>query len=96
MPRLHLVADVTMKNRYRASWSGQSMPKYWKSLLQCLVSVVKFIAERGLTFRDYENVGSPKNFFQAKFQKKEVRHFWCPALQQFYTSLIIANYHAAS
>jgi len=35
-----------------------------------LVSVVKFIAERGLTFRDDENVGLPRNFFQAKFSEK--------------------------
>jgi len=41
-----------------------------------LVSVVKFIAERGLAFRDDENVGSPGNFFQTKFQKKEIRYFW--------------------
>jgi len=32
-------------------------------------SVVKFIAERGLAFRD-ENVGLRRNVFQAKFQKK--------------------------
>jgi len=45
-----------------------------------LVSVVKFIAERGLAFRDDENVGSSRKFFQkivqifiqAKFQKKEL------------------------
>jgi len=44
-----------------------------------LVSVVKFIAERRLAFRDDENVGSSRkffqknfqNFFQEKFQKKE-------------------------
>jgi len=44
-----------------------------------LVSVVKFIAERGLALRDDENVGSSrkfvflnlKNFFQEKFQKNE-------------------------
>jgi len=29
-----------------------------------LVSVVKFIAERGLAFRDDENVGPPRKFFQ--------------------------------
>jgi len=47
--------------------------------LQRLVSVVKFIAERGLALRDDENVGSSrkfvflnlKNFFQEKFQKNE-------------------------
>jgi len=29
-----------------------------------LVSVIKLIAERGLAFRDDENVQSPRNFFQ--------------------------------
>jgi len=33
-----------------------------------LVSVIKFIAERGLAFRDDDNVGSPKNFFQKIFK----------------------------
>ena len=61
-----------------------------------LVSVVKFIAEPGLTFRDDENVGSPRNFFQAKFQKKETRRFWWLVLQQFHKSLIIVNYHVVS
>jgi len=37
--------------------------------LQRLVSVAKFTAERGLMFRDDENAGSPKNFFQKFFQK---------------------------
>jgi len=44
--------------------------QYSISLLQSVVSVVKFIAERGLTFTDDENVGSPRRFFQTKFQKK--------------------------
>jgi len=39
-------------------------------------SVVKFIAERVLAFRDDENVGSQRNVFQATFQKKEMRCFW--------------------
>jgi len=47
--------------------------------LQRLVSVVKFISEGGLAFRDDENVGSSREFFQinfqnfleTKFQKKE-------------------------
>jgi len=63
--------------------------RYWKSLLQRLISVVKFIAERGLTFRDDWNVGSPRNFFQAKFQKKKIRCFWWPILQHFHKSLNI-------
>jgi len=33
-----------------------------------LVSVVKFIAERGLAFRDDENAGSPRKFFQKIFK----------------------------
>jgi len=33
-----------------------------------LVSVVKFIAERGLAFRDDENVGSSRKFFQNIFK----------------------------
>jgi len=35
--------------------------------LQRLVSVVKLIAERGLVFRNDENVESPRNFFQKFF-----------------------------
>jgi len=69
---------------------------YSKSLLQSVVSVVKFIAERGLTFRHDENVGSPRKFFQTKFQKKKIRCLWWSDLQQFHKSLIIANYHVAS
>jgi len=53
--------------------------QYWKSLLQ-RSSVVKFIAERGLASRDDENVGSPRNVFHEKFQKKEIRCFWWPVL----------------
>jgi len=45
--------------------------QFWKSLLQRLVFVVKFIAERGLVFRGDENFGSPRNVFQAKFQKRK-------------------------
>jgi len=42
-----------------------------------LVSVVKFIADRGLSFGDDQNVGSPRefknfqNFFSSKYLKKE-------------------------
>jgi len=35
--------------------------------LHRLDSVVKFIAERGLAFRDDENVGSPRKFYQKIF-----------------------------
>jgi len=38
--------------------------------LQRLVSVVKFIAERGLAFRNNENIGSPRNIFPANIKKK--------------------------
>jgi len=36
--------------------------------LQRLVSVNKFIAERGLALRGDDNVGAPRNVFQKKFQ----------------------------
>jgi len=40
--------------------------------LPCLVSVMQFIAERGVAFKVVdENVGSPRNFFQADFQKRK-------------------------
>jgi len=61
-----------------------------------LVSVVKFIAEPGLTFRDDENVRSPRNFLQAKFQKKGNTML---LVTGFATVSQIANhcqYHAAS
>ena len=72
-PRLRLVADVT--NHYeeliQSKLSDQSMPKHRNSPLQGLVSVVKFIAERGLTFRDDENVGSHRNFFKTNFKNRK-------------------------
>ena len=38
------------------------LEQYWKSVLQRVVSVIKFIAERGLAFRgDNELFGSPRN-----------------------------------
>ena len=39
----------------------------WK-ISDILVSVVKFIAERGLAFRNGENVGSPGEFFHKVFE----------------------------
>jgi len=72
------------------------MPTIFEIASAKLASVVKFIAERGLTFRDDENVGSPRKFFQTKFQQKEIRCFWRPDLQQFHKSLIIVNYYVAS
>jgi len=47
--------------------------------------------------RDDENVGSPRNVFQAKLKKKtKIRCFSWPVLQQFHKSLIIVKYHVAS
>jgi len=97
--------DPTITFSCRCNWSlwridtelaGQvsQCQQYWKSLLQRLVSVLKFNAERGLTFRDDENGGSPRNFLQAKFQKQKARCFWWPVLQ--HKSLIIVNYHVSS
>ena len=40
----------------------QQQEQYWKSVLQRAVSVIKFIAERGLALRgDNELIGSPSN-----------------------------------
>jgi len=38
------------------------------SAYNVLVSVVNIIAERGLAFRDDENVESPRKFFAKNFQ----------------------------
>jgi len=68
MPRLHLVADVI--NHYEEliqNWPVRSINANNignRLCLQRLVSVVKFISERELEFRDDENVGSPRTFFQ--------------------------------
>ena len=46
----------------------EQMEQYWKSVLKHAVSVIKFIAERGLAFKgDNELIGSPgnKNYFCA-------------------------------
>jgi len=52
-----------------------------------LVSVVKFISERGLAFRDYENVGSSRKFFQKNIQNYEnvgsSRKFFQKNIQNF-------------
>jgi len=69
--------------------------------LQRLVSVVKFIAERELAFRDDENVGSLRNFFQknfqnffqAKFQKKKMPLLLLTNSATVHKSLIIVKYH---
>jgi len=88
MPRLRLVADVInhceelMQSQPVRSINANNIEN--RFCLLHLVSVVKFIAERRLAFRDDENVGSPRqffqkkfqNFFQAKFQIKKMRSFW--------------------
>jgi len=67
MPRLHSVADLI--NRYEEliqSLQGTSINANnigSRYCLQRLVLVVKFIAERGLAFRDDESIGWPRNFF---------------------------------
>jgi len=79
MPRLRLVVDVI--NHYEelielASQVNQC-EQYWKSFLSAtevasvcnnVWFVVKFIVQRGLAFRDDENIGSPRNIFQKMFQ----------------------------
>jgi len=72
MPRLHLVADVI--NHYEEliqNWLVRSINTNNignRLCLQRLVSVLKFISERGLAFSDDENVGSPRMFFQKNFK----------------------------
>jgi len=46
------------------------MPTIFEIASAKLASVVKFIAERGLTFRDDENVGSPRKVFSNKISTK--------------------------
>jgi len=68
MPRLHFVADVI--NHYEEliqNWPVRSINANNmgdRLCLQRLVSVVKFISDRGLEFRDDANVGSSRKFFQ--------------------------------
>jgi len=72
MSRLHLVADVInhceelIENWPVRSINASNIGNHL--CLQRVVSVIKFIAERGLAFRDDENVGSPRNFFQKIFK----------------------------
>jgi len=72
MPRLHLIADVInhceelIQNWPVRSTNANNIGN--RLCLQRLVSVIKFIAERGLAFRDDENVGSPRSFFQKIFK----------------------------
>jgi len=71
MPGLNLATDVTMlvtmKNWYRNSPSDQSMHGN-RLCLQRLVSVVKFIAERGLAFRDDQIRWTTQKVFPKNFQ----------------------------
>jgi len=88
MPRLRIVADVTnhckelMQSKPVRSVNAHNIGN--RFCLQRLVSVAKFISERGLAFRDDENVGSSSVFakkfsklFSSKIKKKKVpRCFW--------------------
>ena len=75
MPRLRIVADETnhneelMLNSPVRSFNANNIGN--RFCLQRLVSVVKFIAERGPAFRDDENVGSSRKLFQAKLKKED-------------------------
>jgi len=90
MPRLHLVADVI--NHYEEliqKQAGRSINvnNIGNSLcLQRLFSVVKFIAERRLAFRDDENVGSSRTFFQKMFKTffKQVFEKRCDASNDWF------------
>ena len=72
MPWLRLVADVI----YHYEELIRSYPVRSINVnnignsfcLQRLVSVVKFVAGRGLVFWDDENVGAPRIFFQINFK----------------------------
>jgi len=69
MPQLYLFADVI--NHYEEliqNYPVRSTKTKNIGNRVCLVSVVKFIAERGLPFKDDKNVGSPKKFFQKIFK----------------------------
>jgi len=60
-----------------------------------LVSVVKFIAERGLAFRDDENVGSPRKFskkFSELFSSKIPKQDAMLLVTDFATVSQIANH----
>jgi len=72
MPRLHIVADVInhceelIQNYPVRSINANNIRNHL--CLQRLVSVIKFIDERGLAFGDDENVESPRKFFQNIFK----------------------------
>jgi len=71
MPRLHLVADaIKSLRRIDTELASQvnQCEKYRKTPFHASwVSVVKFIAERGLAFRDDENVLLPRKHFKKIF-----------------------------
>lgn len=56
--RLKVAGRIDIK----VAQQSEQVEKYWKSVLKRSVSVIKFIAERGLAFRgDDELIGSPRN-----------------------------------
>ena len=66
----HLKATITYNMRLKAigridkelTQQVEHLEHYWRSVLKRVVSVIRFIAERGLAFRGYnELVGSPRN-----------------------------------
>jgi len=66
----HVDSTITFSRRFKSlgridtelACQVNQSEQYWISLLQRLVSVIKFIADRGLAFRaDDENVGSPRS-----------------------------------
>jgi len=72
MPRSHLFADVinhyeeTIQNYPVRPINANTIGN--RLCLERFLSVVKFIAERGLAFRDDENFGLPRKFFQKMFK----------------------------
>jgi len=72
MPRLCLVADVI--NHYGELIQRELIRSIKANNIGnrfCNGSVVKFNAERGLTFRDDQKVGSPRNFLKQIFNKRK-------------------------
>ena len=84
MPPLHFVVDVI--NRYEELIQNKAVRSINANnignrlCLQRLVSVVIFIAERELAFRDGEIVGSPRSFskkFSKRFSSKYLKKMRC-------------------
>lgn len=66
----HITATIALNKRLKVlgridvelTQQTERLERYWKAVLKRVVSVIKFIAERGLAFRgDNELVGSPRN-----------------------------------